>query len=228
MNIQIYLYQKNYTNMIRTNIHIRKYEYIGITFSMLGFRFDVRCWIFCYSYKKQYEWISEYIDMNMIRTNICIGKYSIILENPNIRHTLFGNLRFKVIFMKLLTICLHASLKTFFLLSVHVKPWPKLKYVQAKSIDVVSRYIIRIVFLFVLPLMGVAFDNSRWEWQVSFSYLLRSLHNHLLDILPQPAATLGINLPDKTLQECETALTGHTLSLATLATFATLSTFLPL
>ena len=40
--------------------------------------------------------------MNMIRTNICIGKYSTILENPNICHTLFGNLRFKVMFMKLL------------------------------------------------------------------------------------------------------------------------------
>ena len=45
--------------------------------------------------RKRYERISEYIrikrnDTNMIRMNICSGKYSNIFEYPNIRHTMIS------------------------------------------------------------------------------------------------------------------------------------------
>ena len=47
-NIWIYLYQKNYMNMIQTNIRIGIYwiyKYICIKFVKLDFKFDVRFWI---------------------------------------------------------------------------------------------------------------------------------------------------------------------------------------
>ena len=45
--------------------------------------------------------------MNMIRTNICTGKYSNVFEYPNIRHTL---VRISILFQRYCKDCLRMSL----------------------------------------------------------------------------------------------------------------------
>ena len=61
MNIRIYSYQKNDTNMIRTNIHIGKYSNVRIHLYKIfdiSFRLDARGWIFdvWYNRKLKHSW----------------------------------------------------------------------------------------------------------------------------------------------------------------------------
>ena len=61
MNIRIYSYQKNDTNIIRTNIHIGKYSNVRIHSYQIfdiSSRFDARGWIFdvWYNRKLKYSW----------------------------------------------------------------------------------------------------------------------------------------------------------------------------
>ena len=61
MNIRIYSYQKNDTNMMQTNIHIGKYSNVRIHSYQIfdiSFRFDARGWIFdvWYNRKLKHSW----------------------------------------------------------------------------------------------------------------------------------------------------------------------------
>ena len=79
----------------------------------------------------------------------------------------------------------------------------KIWSVQAKSIDVVSRWY---SFIFIIHLKNKSRDtvfridvfeawilkSVLWDLQVSFSNRLCHVHNDLLDLLPQPTTTLGV------------------------------------